>query len=395
MAKELIISANVHEKKVAMLEDGVVTEFYVERRDENQGVVGNLYKGRVMKVLPGMQSAFVDIGLERDAFLYVSDFTEFMEEAEEIDFREVGDEHRGAHRLDDRSRRGDRPRPEHLSAVTRPAPAMEPPRPEESPAERPVRIEDAVEQLAEIADESLIPPPPPEEELVEQGLESTAIPAIETVSIERITDEGLAETVSAPQVETASEESEASEEKPKRGRGRKAAESRKKTAKTDDKAAKGTRKTSKTGAKRSSRRGADDEATVAESSPSFQRVTDEDIRPDAGELLKDAIVQEKSSNRCTTPSSKLAFFNLSPSQNGESAVYVLSQRESQVFSESSMKAPKLQLDSSIHSQVVKPDPKKRPSISQLSRRLHRSDICRMWFEGYMAAFNQTRLMRLH
>src|SRR5215467_11643885 len=92
MAKELIISANVHEKKVAILEDGVVTEFYVERRDENQGVVGNLYKGRVMKVLPGMQSAFVDIGLERDAFLYVSDFTEFMEEEDEIDFRDSATE---------------------------------------------------------------------------------------------------------------------------------------------------------------------------------------------------------------------------------------------------------------------------------------------------------------
>src|SRR5215468_12427394 len=91
MAKELIISANVHEKKVAILEDGVVTEFYVERRDENQGVVGNLYKGRVMKVLPGMQSAFVDIGLERDAFLYVSDFAELLEEEEIIDYREASD----------------------------------------------------------------------------------------------------------------------------------------------------------------------------------------------------------------------------------------------------------------------------------------------------------------
>jgi len=74
MAKELIISANAHEKKIAILENGVVTEFYVERGNENQGIVGNIYKGRVMKVLPGMQSAFVDIGLERDAFLYVSDF---------------------------------------------------------------------------------------------------------------------------------------------------------------------------------------------------------------------------------------------------------------------------------------------------------------------------------
>src|SRR5215467_9850177 len=89
MTKELIISANVHEKKVAILEDGLVTEFYVERSDENQGVVGNLYKGRVMKVLPGMQSAFVDIGLERDAFLYVSDFAELMEEEELIELPEA------------------------------------------------------------------------------------------------------------------------------------------------------------------------------------------------------------------------------------------------------------------------------------------------------------------
>ena len=74
MSKELIISANAHEKKIAILENGIVTEFYVERSNDNQGIVGNIYKGQVMKVLPGMQSAFVDIGLERDAFLYVSDF---------------------------------------------------------------------------------------------------------------------------------------------------------------------------------------------------------------------------------------------------------------------------------------------------------------------------------
>ncbi len=74
MSKELIVSVNGREKKIAIVEDDVVTEFYVERGDENQGIVGNIYKGRVMKVLPGMQSAFVDIGLERDSFLYVSDF---------------------------------------------------------------------------------------------------------------------------------------------------------------------------------------------------------------------------------------------------------------------------------------------------------------------------------
>src|SRR5215813_14158602 len=295
MPKELIISANVHEKKVAIIEDGVVTEFYVERRDENQGVVGNLYKGRVMKVLPGMQSAFVDIGLERDAFLYVSDFTEFMEEAEEIDFREVSDENRGGHRIDDRSRRGDRPRPEHISAINRPAPAIGPSRPEESTAERPVRIEDAVELLAEIADESLIPPPPPEEELPEHDTELSATPAVETVAVERITDDEPIERVSAEPVEATSEDAEVpeTEEKPKRGRGKKSAEHKKKAAKSDEKTAKGTRKTSKTAAKRSTRRGADDEPAVEERSPSFQRVTDEDVRPDAGEFLKDAIVQEK------------------------------------------------------------------------------------------------------
>jgi ribonuclease G len=80
MSRELIVSVNGREKKIAIVENDRVTEFYIERGEENQGIVGNLYKGRVMRVLPGMQSAFVDIGLERDAFLYVSDF--FDEEAE-------------------------------------------------------------------------------------------------------------------------------------------------------------------------------------------------------------------------------------------------------------------------------------------------------------------------
>src|SRR5215472_7585303 len=84
MSKEMIISVNGREKKIAIVEDDVVTEFYVERGDENQGIVGNIYKGRVMKVLPGMQSAFVDIGLERDSFLYVSDFFDEEEEFERI-----------------------------------------------------------------------------------------------------------------------------------------------------------------------------------------------------------------------------------------------------------------------------------------------------------------------
>src|SRR6476620_8109043 len=82
MSKEMIISVNGREKKIAIVDNGRVTEFYIERGEENSGVVGNIYKGRVQRVLPGMQSAFVEIGLERDAFLYVSDF---FDEAEEIE----------------------------------------------------------------------------------------------------------------------------------------------------------------------------------------------------------------------------------------------------------------------------------------------------------------------
>src|SRR5881394_3128462 len=84
MSKELIISVNGREKKIALIDNGRDTEFYIERGEEGSGVVGNVYKGKVMRVLPGMQSAFVDIGLERDAFLYVSDFFDEDEEIERI-----------------------------------------------------------------------------------------------------------------------------------------------------------------------------------------------------------------------------------------------------------------------------------------------------------------------
>src|SRR5436190_20908138 len=84
MAKELIVSVNGREKNITIIENEKVTEFYIQRGEGNQGIVGNIYKGRVMRVLPGMQSAFVDIGLERDAFLYVSDFFDEEEEFERI-----------------------------------------------------------------------------------------------------------------------------------------------------------------------------------------------------------------------------------------------------------------------------------------------------------------------
>jgi Rne/Rng family ribonuclease len=83
MTKELFVSATPHETKVGMVEDDLLAEIYLERENEYT-LAGSIYKGRVTRVLPGMQSAFVDIGLERDAFLYVSDFME-LEDPDDLD----------------------------------------------------------------------------------------------------------------------------------------------------------------------------------------------------------------------------------------------------------------------------------------------------------------------
>src|SRR5258706_97695 len=79
MSKELVISEASHERRVAILEEGQLVEIYIEREKEF-ALVGSIYKGRVTRVLPGMQSAFVDIGLDGDAFLYVSDVFENLED---------------------------------------------------------------------------------------------------------------------------------------------------------------------------------------------------------------------------------------------------------------------------------------------------------------------------
>lgn len=84
MTKEMIISSNGHETRVAILEDDQLAEIFVER-ERSRGVVGNVYKGRVSKVLPGMQSSFIDLGLERDGFLYVSDVISNLDELEGAD----------------------------------------------------------------------------------------------------------------------------------------------------------------------------------------------------------------------------------------------------------------------------------------------------------------------
>src|SRR5665213_24113 len=83
MPKELVISAAAHETRVAILEDGQLCEIYIEREKEF-ALVGSIYKGRVTRVLPGMQSAFVEIGLDSDAFLYVGDFLENLEDYDHV-----------------------------------------------------------------------------------------------------------------------------------------------------------------------------------------------------------------------------------------------------------------------------------------------------------------------
>ena len=84
MNKEFFVSSTPHETKVGVVEDDQLAEIYLERENEYT-LAGSIYKGRVTRVLPGMQSAFVDIGLERDAFLYVSDFMDLEQQDEDLD----------------------------------------------------------------------------------------------------------------------------------------------------------------------------------------------------------------------------------------------------------------------------------------------------------------------
>jgi len=109
MNKELFVSSTPHETKVGLVEDDLLAEVYLERENEYT-LAGSIYKGRVTRVLPGMQSAFVDIGLERDAFLYVSDFMDLEEHDD--DLTEVVPANRGVQDMRTQS-----DRPENASAA--------------------------------------------------------------------------------------------------------------------------------------------------------------------------------------------------------------------------------------------------------------------------------------
>src|SRR3954468_11357581 len=112
MSKELFVSSTPHETKVAIVEEDQLAEIYFERENEYT-LAGSIYKGKVTRVLPGMQSAFVEIGLERDAFLYVTDFVEPQDEDGEIETIPHGEEQQAgeepaAAELPGESRRGGR-----------------------------------------------------------------------------------------------------------------------------------------------------------------------------------------------------------------------------------------------------------------------------------------------
>ena len=110
MTKEMIVSSNGHETRVAILEDDLVAEIFVER-ERHRGVVGNVYKGRVSKILPGMQSSFIDLGLERDGFLYVADVIDTLDEFDKLSGDDEDDASPGGNGGKGRDRDRDQPQP--------------------------------------------------------------------------------------------------------------------------------------------------------------------------------------------------------------------------------------------------------------------------------------------
>jgi Rne/Rng family ribonuclease len=122
MNKELFVSSTPHETKVGLVEDDLLAEIYLERENEYT-LAGSIYKGRVTRVLPGMQSAFVDVGLERDAFLYVSDFMELEEHDEDV--TDIVPANRGVQDMRAQSPRAELPTEEGQSAEGRGTDAAE------------------------------------------------------------------------------------------------------------------------------------------------------------------------------------------------------------------------------------------------------------------------------
>src|ERR1700689_5611041 len=125
MSKELVIAANRHAIKLAILQDDQLVEVFFQPANE-YSLAGSIHKGRVTRVLPGMQSAFVDLGLERDTFLYVSDFLEEHEDFDKgsADDRPVREDRDQRDRERDRDKE-DRDRDRHRRPPQGPPPVVQ------------------------------------------------------------------------------------------------------------------------------------------------------------------------------------------------------------------------------------------------------------------------------
>ncbi len=313
MSKELIVSVNGREKKIAIIEDDVVTEFYVERGDENQGIVGNIYKGRVMKVLPGMQSAFVDIGLERDSFLYVSDFFD----EEDLD-ESVAEEKKDSTRP---PAKPERVRGGREAARTEPYAASEPD--EEKDFE--LRVA-ALRHIEELSSEPVIEPSPDDEstepvavegvvDFETRGKAADNTPRQRRQRRLRYSDrkpaEEQQEPVEAPLVEeSVASDARASESEEPGGRRRR--RRRRGGSSSDAESA------------ISEREGRlleinGDEGGDREYAPiiivhhePLERITDEDIEATEGEMLKDAMLQERIMERIQEEERRTSFLKVDP-----------------------------------------------------------------------------------
>jgi ribonuclease G len=262
MSKELIISVNGREKKIAIIENDQVTEFYIERGEENQGIVGNLYKGRVMRVLPGMQSAFVDIGLERDAFLYVSDFFDEEEEFERI--------------VMDKAKKGDTDTAEATRAARE--------RIEQTRLEREQQIEASQERAEPLLDAE--PDTDTDVETAAAAVLDDEMEEAETVvSARPALAQGTATTAAAEATDEQAAEDAAGKRRGRRGR------RRGKSGDTDATATEGREQPQRT---RPALDVSEIETPFVSGQASFERVVDEDERAaENGEMLKDAMLQER------------------------------------------------------------------------------------------------------
>jgi ribonuclease G len=263
MAKELIVSVNGREKKIAIIENERVTEFYIERGEENQGIVGNIYKGRVMRVLPGMQSAFVDIGLERDAFLYVSDFFDEEEEFERIvmDKSKKGDAAEAARAAQERIEQSRLEREQRMEATQERA--------------EPLREIEHDDDVAEVEAPDEMEVPAPDAEMYEEQVEDKAH---ETAAVVEEQSEGAATTTNAA----------GGRKRGRRGRrrGRGAEEQGEERAEGASRAG--------ASSSTSSAIGADIDTPFAAAASPFERVVDEDERAaEDGAMFKDARLQER------------------------------------------------------------------------------------------------------